>query len=232
MATAFALRSVAGQSLDFIMFNALGFTCYVIYNVALYASPVVRKEYKHAHCGVAPDVRTNDVFFACHALLCTMLGAAQAIRYDRGGQTLSKPALTLVGASAAGIAAYAAAWASGACGKNALGLIYTLGYVKVGTSAVKYIPQLYHNFQRKSTVGFNVANASTDAVGGALSLAQQAVDAMIFKDASIFFGNPAKLALAALSLAYDVGLMVQHYCLYTERGPGAGYEGLEGGDDV
>ena len=91
--------------------------------------------------------------------------------------------------------------------------------------------QLYHNAQRKSTIGFNVSNAATDAVGGALSLAQQALDAFIFRDASLLIGNPAKLALAALSLAYDAGLMVQHYCLYTERGEAAaaGYESLEGG---
>ena len=75
-----------------------------------------------------------------------------------------------------------------------------------------------------------MANAATDAVGGALSLAQQALDAFIFRDASLLIGNPAKLALAALSLAYDAGLMVQHYCLYTERGEAAaGYESLEGG---
>lgn len=77
-----------------------------------------------------------------------------------------------------------------------------------------------------------MANASTDAVGGALSLAQQALDAAIFKDASIFTGNPAKLALAGLSMAYDAGLMVQHYWLYPDRGDGAsvaaGYEAVGG----
>lgn len=230
LATAFVTRSVAGQSLDFILFNLLGFLCYTAYNVALYASPLVRAEYKRANDGVAPDVRTNDVFFACHALLCTLLGAAQALRYDRGGHALSAPALALSGVAGAFVLAYTGAWAAGACGKSALGLVYALGYVKVGTSAVKYVPQLYHNARRRSTVGFNVANASTDAVGGALSLAQQALDAAIFKDASIFFGNPAKLALAALSLCYDCGLMVQHYCLYTDRGDApslAGYERVE-----
>ena len=88
--------------------------------------------------------------------------------------------------------------------------------------------QLLLNARRRSTVGFNVANASTDAAGGALSLAQQALDAFIFRDASIFTGNPPKLALAALSMAYDAALMVQHYVLYPDRGGDAGYERLDG----
>ena len=227
--TNFATRSVAGASLDFTLFNLLGFTCYAVYNAALYASPLVRAQYAASHGGLAPDVRSNDVFFAAHALLCTVVGAGQALRYERGGQTLSTPAVASVALTAAGIVVYAAAWFDGRCGRCALGLVYALGYVKVATSAVKYIPQLLHNARRASTVGFNVANASTDAVGGALSLAQQGLDAAIFRDASIFTGNPAKLALASLSLVYDAALMVQHYCLYPDRGEAAeavaaGYE--------
>ena len=156
LATSFVTRSVAGQSLDYILFNLLGFLCYTAYNVALYASPVVRSQYKKAHAGVAPDVRSNDVFFACHALLCTLLGGAQAVRYARNGQTVSKPALAAVGVAAAGVAAYGGVWAAGACGKSALGIIYALGYVKVGTSAVKYIPQVRERERRGRVVGWGV----------------------------------------------------------------------------
>lgn len=128
--TNFATRSVAGASLDFTLFNLLGFVAYTAYNVSLYAVPLVRAQYRADHGGIDPDVRSNDVFFAVHALLCTVVGAVQAARYDRGGQTLSKAAVTSVTVAAVGLAAYAAAWFDGQCGKCALGLIYALGYVK------------------------------------------------------------------------------------------------------
>lgn len=128
--TNFATRSVAGASLDFTLFNLLGFSAYVVYNTSLYAVPLVRSQYRADHGGIDPDVRSNDVFFAVHALLCTAVGAAQAVRYDRGGQKLSTPAVASVTVAAVGLLAYAAAWFDGKCGKCALGLVYALGYVK------------------------------------------------------------------------------------------------------
>ena len=76
--TNFATRSVAGASLDFTLFNLLGFTCYAVYNAALYASPLVRAQYAASHGGLAPDVRSNDVFFAAHALLLHALAMRKA----------------------------------------------------------------------------------------------------------------------------------------------------------
>ena len=41
----------------------------------------------------------------------------------------------------------------------------------------RYFPQVYLNFQRKSTIGWSVSNALTDMSGGLFSLAQQSLDA-------------------------------------------------------
>ena len=46
-----------------------------------------------------------------------------------------------------------------------------------GTILCRYFPQVYLNYQRKSTIGWSVSNALTDMSGGLFSLAQQSLDA-------------------------------------------------------
>ena len=45
----------------------------------------------------------------------------------------------------------------------------------------RYFPQVYLNYQRKSTIGWSVSNALTDMSGGLFSLAQQSLDAYALK---------------------------------------------------
>lgn len=169
-------------------------------------------------CAPPSDVRSNDVFFALHALLCTLLSAYQAARYDRGGQAVSRATVGAAAVAVAGLAGYGALVLANCTGFTALGLLYAASSVKVGTTAVKYAPQLALNAARASTAGYNVASATTDLAGGALSLAQQVLDACIFRDASLIVGNPAKLALSTLSMLFCAALMVQHYCHYAPEG--------------
>ena len=46
---------------------------------------------------------------------------------------------------------------------------------------LRYFPQVYLNYQRKSTIGWSVSNALTDMSGGLFSLAQQSLDAYALK---------------------------------------------------
>lgn len=50
------------------------------------------------------------------------------------------------------------------------------GYSKAGITFVKYLPQVYLNYKRKSTVGWSIANIFLDFTGGSLSLLQQLID--------------------------------------------------------
>ena len=71
----FQRKSVVGLSFDFLALNFLGFICYSVYNVAMLASPSVRKAYRH-QMGGSPGVRLNDAIFAVHAMIMT--GAARS----------------------------------------------------------------------------------------------------------------------------------------------------------
>ena len=54
--------------------------------------------------------------------------------------------------------------------------IRVCGYNKALITFLKYSPQVYHNYKRKSTKGWSLANIFMDFSGGLLSFAQIIVD--------------------------------------------------------
>lgn len=52
------------------------------------------------------------------------------------------------------------------------GTIRMCGYMKAWISFIKYMPQVYLNWKRKSTVGWSLANVLLDFTGGSFSFAQ------------------------------------------------------------
>jgi len=79
---------------------------------------------------------------------------------------------------------------------------------------VKYIPQAWTNFKRKSTVGWSIIQVQLDFWGGILSISQLIIDSSLQGDWSGIAGNPAKFALANISIVFDIIFMSQHYILY------------------
>ena len=79
---------------------------------------------------------------------------------------------------------------------------------------MKYVPQCTSNFRRKSTIGWSIQQQLLDFSGGILSLLQLVIDSFLQSDWSGLTGNPIKLGLANISLAFDVVFILQHYVLY------------------
>ena len=50
--------------------------------------------------------------------------------------------------------------------------ISMMGYFKLSISFLKYLPQFYWNYKRKSTVGWSIANILLDLTGGLFSFIQ------------------------------------------------------------
>lgn len=92
--------------------------------------------------------------------------------------------------------------------------LYTLGYVKLICTFVKYIPQAWVNYKRSSTQGWSIMQILFDITGGILSLLQLVMDASLQGDWSGITGNPLKLGLSNISIAFDIIFIVQHYLLY------------------
>ncbi|KAL9537051.1 hypothetical protein MBANPS3_012130 [Mucor bainieri] len=110
-------------------------------------------------------------------------------------------------------------------------LLYYLSYIKLTISLIKYMPQAWLNFKRKSTIGWSIHNillmvgedtASNlfllqDCTGGVLSITQLLLDAYLSGDWSGVSGNPVKLGLGLQSIAFDIIFIVQHYILYRDH---------------
>ena len=79
---------------------------------------------------------------------------------------------------------------------------------------MKYIPQAWANYQRKSTAGWSIDQILLDLIGGILSIAQLVIDSSLQSDWSGLTGNPVKLGLGNVSILFDILFMVQHYVLY------------------
>ncbi|KAL0476806.1 cystinosin [Acrasis kona] len=209
----FRRKSVIGLSFDFLGLNIIGHSSYLVFNCVLLFSPYMR--WKHTvdlDYGDIP-VEINDVVFSIHAVVVTAVTIFQCFIYERGQQKpLSVPVRIIVLGLALSILTLVIV--------SALGMldwyffIQCLGFIKIGVSTIKYVPQAWLNFRRKSTVGWSIGNILLDFTGGCLSIVQMVIIAINKGDWSAFYSNVPKFALGQLSMAFSVLFIVQHYCLY------------------
>ena len=96
-----------------------------------------------------------------------------------------------------------------------LHLMSIMGYFKLSISLLKYLPQMYWNWKRKSTVGWSICNIMLDFTGGLFSFLQLGMEHSNGMHLGI---NPVKLALSFICMFYDIIFMVQHFILYKEGG--------------
>ncbi|KAB5591446.1 Cystinosin [Ceratobasidium theobromae] len=211
-------KSVDGLSIDFVSLNIVGFASYTFYTINFLFNKEVREEYRRRHDGHDNSVQFNDVAFATHALILTLITFAQTLYYPRGpGQRLSS--------LNQGVIAFMAIFIAIDLGRAALNqvhlidVLYHLGTFKLYVSIVKYIPQAFSNFNRKSTEGWSIGNVLLDFTGGILSLLQLLMDSFALDDWSSVTGNPVKFGLSMQSLAFGLLFIFQHYILYATKRP-------------
>ena len=97
---------------------------------------------------------------------------------------------------------------------STLTLLYFFSYVKLAITIIKYVPQAWMNYRRKSTAGWSIGNILLDFTGGALSVLQMFLLAINYNDWSSIFGSPTKFGLGLFSILFDILFIVQHYGLY------------------
>ncbi|XP_076814053.1 cystinosin-like [Clavelina lepadiformis] len=208
----FQRKSVIGLNFDFLAYNVTGFIAYCLYNIGLFWIPVVKKQYlKQFPEGVNP-VQPNDVFFTIHAVILTAITIVQCFIYQHGGQRVSRFAMGLL--SATGLAVFVLLFVAVGQKISWLEFLMILSYVKLGVTLIKYIPQLYMNYKRKSTVGWSIGNVLLDFTGGSLSILQMILQSYNNDEWDLIFGDPTKFGLGLFSVLFDVLFIIQHYILY------------------
>ncbi|KAL1796859.1 hypothetical protein ACET3X_005399 [Alternaria dauci] len=219
-------KSTLGLAIDFPTLNVLGFTCYTISTACFLYSPTIKSQYAYRH-PEAPQttVRFNDFLFAAHGAVMCVIIYSQFFEKIWGFEIGKRQKVSRVilgvwwGCVLAIVVVVILVETRGAQGDDAQGwawidVIYTLGYVKLLTVFLKYIPQAWVNYKRKSTLGWSIYPMLLDFAGGWLSLAQLCIDSALQNDWSGVTGNPVKFGLGNITIVFDIIFMLQHYVLY------------------
>ncbi|GMH23903.1 hypothetical protein Nepgr_025746 [Nepenthes gracilis] len=208
----FQRKSVVGLNFDFVALNLTKHSSYLIYNAVLYFSNTVQQQYRHKYGSKQMiPVAANDVAFSIHAVALTAFTLTQIFIYERKTQKFSKISLAIISVVWLSAAVCVFVAIRGHCW---LWLINVFNTIQVVMTVIKYIPQAYMNFCRKSTVGFSIGNILLDLLGGLTNYGQMVVQSVDQKSLVNFYGNIGKTLLSSVSIIFDVIFIVQHYLLY------------------
>ncbi|XP_042506264.1 cystinosin homolog [Macadamia integrifolia] len=210
-------KGVVGLNFDFLVLNFTKHSSYLIYNASLFFSHVVQRQYQNKYGGGGGGgdqmipVAANDVAFSIHAVALTTITLLQVYIYEGGGQKVSKTCIAIT----------CVAWGSAAIcffislpHRSWLWLISVFNIIQVVMTAIKYIPQAYMNFRRKSTQGWSIGNILLDLLGGLMNYAQMAMQSIDQGSWVNLYGNIGKTLLSLLSICFDLLFICQHYLLY------------------
>ncbi|KAK9303434.1 hypothetical protein QLX08_004914 [Tetragonisca angustula] len=208
-------KSVVGLNFDYLSLNLVGFILYALFNCGLFWIPEVEFEYFRRYPKGLNPVQVNDIFFALHATFATVITIIQCFIYEIGNQRVSITARIIHGIFALFISisiilaiVAVITW---------LDFLYYCSYVKLSITLIKYVPQAFYNYKRKSTVGWSIGNIFLDFTGGMLSMLQMILNAYNYDDWESIFGDPTKFGLGFFSVAFDIFFIIQHYVLYRDR---------------
>jgi cystinosin len=212
-----------------------GFLAYLVSNALFYYSPLIRAQYAARYKGLTPTVQFNDITFALHAMVVSVVMTSQYFPALWGfpPSPHTRPSRTILGVafgSLGGVAIIAATVAITASRTGAdldprtdwcaLDLAYAISYVKLFITLIKYTPQVIINIKNRSTEGWSIVGILLDLTGGILSIGQQGIDSWLQRDWSGITGNPVKFALGNVSIVYDVIFVAQHFVLYAGNNKG------------
>ncbi|XP_032672904.1 cystinosin homolog isoform X2 [Odontomachus brunneus] len=205
-------KSVVGLNFDYLSLNFVGFLMYGLFNCGLYWIPEIELEYFNRYPKGLNPVQVNDIFFSLHAVFATVVTITQCFIYEIGNQRVSTTARIIHGIFATFI--FISLILSFVKVIQWLDFLYYCSYVKLSITLIKYVPQAFYNYRRKSTVGWSIGNIFLDFTGGILSMLQMILNAYNYDDWESIFGDPTKFGLGFFSVAFDIFFIIQHYVLY------------------
>lgn len=214
-------KSTVGLSSDMLCYDLTGYIALSIYSIGMYCIPSIRDEYKDLHNGNEPSVLLNDVFFSLHGILLTITPLCQMAYYDGMVQFPTRTCQINVSLTVTALLIYLLTIIGYSNHDNRSVLtiyywVYFMGFVKLAITILKYLPQIFLNYERKSTEGWNIMQILLDLLGGLLSALQLLLDSADMGDWSGVIGNIQKVLLGALTVVFDSVFIFQHYVLYKD----------------
>ncbi|ODV95943.1 hypothetical protein PACTADRAFT_2247 [Pachysolen tannophilus NRRL Y-2460] len=214
---------INGISVDFLFLNTLGYCAYLTSLSLQVYNNNVRDEF-HQKYDHYPLLSYIDVIYAAHGLILNLVTISQIFcsGYKR---TVSKRVsfftkcfycffLVIVGFQLLLIRSRKLLL---------LELVINLSYIKVLISFLKYLPQLMHNYKRKSCSGFSITQIWLDLCGGTFALAQLFLDNIVENDSKLnleeLLNNKGKLGLSLVTFFFDSAFLIQYYIIYKNSAP-------------
>ncbi|KAM3454622.1 hypothetical protein MY3296_002863 [Beauveria thailandica] len=216
-------RSTEGVSIDFCLLNMLGMAAYATYNVVFFFSPVVRRQYAERNPeNPTPMVQPNDVAYTLHGLAISSTIYSQFYPRLWGFYTTRPVKISLwcsmtfwTSILAALLGILAASAPPDSQSWMWLDVVYLVGNFKTLLTLLKYLPQVWLNYRRKSTQGLPPLPFALDIGGATLSLLQLLID-VAYSHQSAALANPVKLVLSNLLIFFDAVLLFQRFVLYRD----------------
>ncbi|EWS73814.1 PQ loop protein (macronuclear) [Tetrahymena thermophila SB210] len=201
----YKLKRAEGIKFDYVYLNLTG---YAFYSIALSVGYFDLSE------GAIKGVQIQDILFAYHGAIMTLVQLIQMFIYPTGSNKLSK----MIKFSIAFywlffiFYFYLTNISNSINPPTYLNVWNMIGYIKVIITVKKYVIQSYYNYKRKSTEGWSIFNVLCDFTGGVLSFVQVLID-HIFRGISIVF---PKIALGLFTIIFDLIFILQHYVIYKD----------------
>lgn len=205
-------KSVIGLNFDFVALNIVGYCMYGIFILNVFFVGDIQDEYFRRHPRGLIPVKINDVVYNIHGISALIVTVIQCFVYEKGNQIVTmfgRVTLTLIFTFSLIIVILA--------GLNViewLDFLYYCSYNKVIITALKYIPQAYMNYKRKSTQGWSIGLVILQLSGGIFSVLQMILDSYNYNDWASIFGNPTKFLAGMLNILFPTYFVIQHYVLY------------------
>jgi cystinosin len=157
----YSLKSVAGFSLEYALLNPSGYFFYSCYNVGGSVDP-------YLGTGI---VEIQDLIFAVHGLALSNVCFVQSLIYESGTQKETNRFVVafLVFLWLCVITTYLFEVFDHPIYDLNWDTFLVMGYAKAAITFVKYVPQVFLNYRRKSTEGLSMLNIMLDLAGGLLS---------------------------------------------------------------
>lgn len=208
----FKRKSVGGLSLEFALSNLIGYTCYTIFNEFLVLNKGIRETYISYYQLDHAPAQLNDLIFSAHGNVLTFVVVIQFLLY----QNIPFHTKTVYGFFTFCIFFFLF-WLKAYILDNPtewMSFIGLMGSIKIICTILKYGPQAYLNYIRKSTQGYSIHSSILDFIGGSFSVMQILLNSWLLGSPKLIFGNIPKLALGLLAIIFTTIFIFQHFILY------------------
>ena len=201
------VKNSDGFSINYLMLNFLGYTYYSTYNVYGYKY--------NASYNSSGQLHISDCIFAIHGLFMTSVHIVLVLYYPRTTNRVKIIWLGFAVMSIMALGIYAI------IDQKVESIVKLMGLMKVAISFVKYVPQVYLNCIRRTTLSWSTTNVFLDLTGGLLSFLQIIID-YIDKGKSTQFSsnlNTAKFLLGIVTVVFDIIFLFQRFVLFPPKKP-------------